>query len=91
MGGFLGEVHPKITRLYEVPTLRNTPTTTAASTTTTTTTITIIITTTTTTTTTTLGHWGVPGGSTRENPRSLSSPKVEKFDFEKNSNFWIGQ
>ena len=80
MGGILGQVLPKIPSLYEVPTLRNTPTTTAAATTTTT-----------TNTTTTLGHWGFQGGSPRENPRSLSSPKVEKFDFEKNSKFWIGQ
>ena len=35
------------------------------------------------TTTTTRVHREVPGGGPRENPRSLSSPKVEKFPFEK--------
>merc|ERR1712030_201154 len=36
--------------------------------------------TTTTTTTTTWDHRGVLGGGPRENPRSLSSPKAEKFE-----------
>ena len=36
-----------------------------------------------TTTTTTWDHTGVLGGGPRENPRSLSSPKAEKFPFEK--------
>ena len=36
-----------------------------------------------TTTTTTWDHWGVPGEGPRENPRSLSSPKAEKLNFQK--------
>ena len=31
--------------------------------------------------TTTWDHRGDPGGGPRENPRSLSSPKAEKFPF----------
>ena len=70
----------KTENLYQVPKLRNTTTITA---TTTTTTITTTTTTTTITTTTTWSSQGVPGGVTHENPRSLSSPKAEKFLAEK--------
>ena len=59
--------------LYQVLKLRHT-TTTIASTTTNTTTCTN-----TTTNTTSWDHRGVPGGGPRENPRSLSSPKAEKY------------
>ena len=60
------EVLVKTPGLYEVPKLRNTTTTTA----------------TTTTTTNTWDHWHIPVGGPRENPRSLSSPKAEKFEFD---------
>ena len=35
-------------------------------------------------------HGGDPGGGPRENPRSLSSPKAEKFEFEKIRDIKLG-
>ena len=81
------KVLAKTPGLYQVPKLRNATTTTA--TTTTTTTNTNTNTTTTTTTTTTWVPWGDPGGGPRENPRSLSSPKAEKIEFEFLGEFFL--
>ena len=69
---YSGMRHKQI--LYQVPKLRNSTTTTATATTTTTT----------TSTTTTWDHGGVPYEGPHENPRSLSSPKAEKYLAEKN-------
>ena len=33
--------------------------------------------------------WGVPGGGPCKNPRSLSSPRAEKFEFEKKNEIFL--